>query len=87
MHSISARAIAIWRCKLAERFDRVVALDLAKPEIDHPAIEPVEGNVTCLPFDDNQFDAVLCAEVLEHIPEHLLAKACSEIARVARTRS
>ena len=72
--------------KLAERFDRVVALDLAKPEIDHPTIEAVEGNVICLPFDDNQFDAVLCAEVLEHIPEHLLAKACSEIARVAKDK-
>lgn len=72
--------------KLAERFDRVVALDLEKPDVEHPGIEPVAGNVTGLPFDDNQFDAVLCAEVLEHIPEHLLAKACSEIARVARNK-
>lgn len=71
---------------LAERFERVVALDLKKPEIDHPAIDPVAGSVTCLPFEDNQFDAVLCAEVLEHIPEHLLAKACSEIARVAKNK-
>lgn len=70
--------------KLAERFDRVVALDLEKPDIDQPGIEPLAGNVVSLPFDDNQFDAVLCAEVLEHIPESLLAKACSEIARVSR---
>lgn len=69
---------------LAERFERVVALDLERPLVDHPAIDPVAGSVTCLPFDDKQFDAVLCAEVLEHIPEHLLAKACSEISRVAR---
>jgi hypothetical protein len=69
---------------LAERCQRVVALDLERPQIDHPAIDPVAGSVTCLPFEDNQFDAVLCAEVLEHIPEHLLEKACSEIARVAR---
>lgn len=69
---------------LAERFERVVALDLERPEVDHPAIVPVAGSVACLPFEDNQFDAVLCAEVLEHIPEHLLEQACSEIARVAR---
>lgn len=72
--------------KLAERFDRVVALDLDKPEIDHHNIEPVAGNVTCLQFDDNQFDAILCAEVLEHIPENLLAKACNEISRVSRNK-
>lgn len=70
--------------KLSERFDRVVALDLEKPEIDHPRIEPVEGNVVCLQFDDNRFDAILCAEVLEHIPENLLVKACSEISRIAK---
>lgn len=72
--------------KLAERFDEVVALDLDKPEIDHPDIEPVQGNVTDLEFAENQFDAILCAEVLEHIPEHLLARACHEIARVARNK-
>ncbi len=70
--------------RLAERFDRVVALDLEKPEVEDPRIEPVAGNIVSLPFDDAQFDAVLCAEVLEHIPEHLLAQACSEIARVTR---
>ena len=44
--------------KLAERFDEVVALDLDKPEIDHPDIEPVQGNVTDLEFAENQFDAI-----------------------------
>jgi SAM-dependent methyltransferase len=71
---------------LAERFDKVVALDLMKPEIDHPKIEPVGGDATCLQFPDDHFDVVLCAEVLEHIPEANLEKACSEIARVARNR-
>lgn len=69
---------------LATRFERVVALDLERPQVEHPAIDPVAGSATCLPFGDNQFDAVLCAEVLEHIPESLLAKACSEISRVVR---
>ena len=72
--------------KLAERFDKVVALDLERPDIDHPNIEPVKGDATALTFADNQFDAILCAEVLEHIPSHLLAQACREIARVARNK-
>lgn len=70
--------------KLAERFNKVIALDLEKPEIDHPNIEPVKGSATHLEFVDNQFDAVLCAEVLEHIPEPHLSQACREISRVAR---
>lgn len=69
---------------LAERFDSVIALDLVKPEIDHPKIEPVQGNARSLQFADNRFDVVLCAEVLEHVPETILAEACSEIARVVK---
>lgn len=69
---------------LAERFLQVVALDLEEPSIEHPTIVPIAGSVIDLPFEDNHFDAVLCAEVLEHIPGHLLANACSEIARVAK---
>lgn len=69
---------------LAERFDHVVALDLEKPELTHPRIEPVKGNASQLAFEDDSFDLVICAEVLEHIPPHLLPNACREISRVAR---
>ena len=71
---------------LAERFDRVVALDLEKPRIEHSKIEAVAGDARRLPFPDETFDVVLCAEVLEHIPPRLLEEVCNEICRVtART--
>ncbi len=68
--------------QMADRFSSVTALDLEKPEINHPNIECVKGDVAGLQFADNAFDFVFCAEVLEHIPEQYLEKACSEIARV-----
>lgn len=70
--------------RLAERFAKVTALDLAKPAIDHPRVECVGGDVTSLAFPDGSFDAALCAEVLEHIPPPLLPGACAELARVVR---
>jgi SAM-dependent methyltransferase len=70
---------------LAERFARVVALDLEQPTIDHPRVECRQGDVTKLPFADSCFDAVLCAEVLEHIPTEALENACRELIRVTRT--
>lgn len=69
---------------LAERFASVTALDLQRPEVQHPNIVCVTGDVTKLAFADDSFDFVLCAEVLEHIPPRSLAKACSELARVTR---
>jgi SAM-dependent methyltransferase len=66
---------------LAGRFERVTALDLVRPEIAHPSVECVAGDVTCLQFPDSAFDCVLCAEVLEHIPP--LEAACRELSRVA----
>ena len=69
--------------QMADRFLSVTALDLEKPEIKHPNIECVKGDVAGLQFADNSFDFVFCAEVLEHVPESNLEKACSEITRVA----
>ena len=31
------------------------------------------GDITRLPFKDGAFDVVICSEVLEHIPDHMLA--------------
>ena len=70
---------------LAERFDRVTALDLEKPTIAHPKILCIKGDATDLTFDSEEFDLVFCAEVLEHIPSRNLPKACSEIERVAKS--
>ncbi|MDZ4200146.1 MAG: class I SAM-dependent methyltransferase, partial [Kiritimatiellia bacterium] len=69
---------------LAERFDEVVALDLAVPKVVHPKVRNVKGNAACLEFPDRSFDLVFCAEVLEHLPEPTLSAACREIERVAR---
>jgi SAM-dependent methyltransferase len=67
---------------LADRFDEVVALDLEAPQIQHDRVRCVAGDATALQFDDGSFDAVLCAEVLEHIPSPGLERACREISRV-----
>jgi hypothetical protein len=67
---------------LAERFESVTALDLEKLEISHPRIETVKGDVRALEFCDRSFDAVLCAEVLEHISPADLETACRELSRV-----
>lgn len=71
---------------LAERFDRVVALDLEKPEISHPKIQCVQGNAAAMNFEAGHFDLVLCTEVLEHIPTPVLPAVCRELVRVSSGR-
>lgn len=44
----------------------------------------VQALIQSLPFASKSFDAVLCTEVLEHIPEDLFPKAIAELRRVAR---
>lgn len=67
---------------LTQRFERVVALDLERPAVEHSRIECVQGDAAALPYPDNSFETVVCAEVLEHIPQRLLSKVCNEIVRV-----
>lgn len=70
--------------KLTNYVNKVVAVDLQKPEINDANIECRQGDISALEFSDNSFDLVLCAEVLEHIPKPLLEKACHELARVSQ---
>ena len=69
---------------LVERRHRVVALDLALGWLTRlPAsVSKVAGEVTALPFADRSFDAMVAAEVIEHIPD--LDRALGEAARVLR---
>lgn len=69
---------------LAERFNHVTALDLDPPAFSLPSVSRVQGNAAHLPFPDRSFDLVLCAEVLEHIPEPALHRVCAELRRVTR---
>lgn len=70
---------------LAQRFERVTALDLTKPIFEFPRVQCVQGDITALQLADASFDLVFCAEVLEHIPPMMLETACRELARVAKT--
>lgn len=65
-------------------FKNIVALDIDELKKDDAEINKVRGNVVNLSFHDNSIDVILCSEVLEHIQNDFLGKACQEIIRVAK---
>ena len=71
---------------LIKRGHRVVAVDLTgawSTELSGaPAPQKTMGRITALPFADGTFDAVVAAEVVEHIPE--MDVALKDLARVLR---
>jgi SAM-dependent methyltransferase len=61
------------------------------PEINHKTLDidknlcpDYVGSVTNMPFEDNQFDLVVCGQVLEHLPFSDFLPSLKEIRRVAR---
>lgn len=56
------------------------AIDLGKKF--YPEIKIKKGNIYALPYSNNQFDMVLCTEVLEHLDDP--AKGLKEIIRVSK---
>ena len=41
---------------------------IAIAEQMNPCVNYIQGDINDMPFDDNEFDVVICTEVLEHIP-------------------
>lgn len=63
---------------------RRVGVQLTTLDID-PQLHPdFVGSVTQLPFADGSFDAILCTEVLEHMPFEQSQQAMRELARCSR---
>lgn len=65
----------------------VAALDILidrKLRNKYPAVYFVEGNIGRLPFNDKQFDTVVCTHTLEHVQN--IVEALRELRRVARRR-
>ena len=72
--------------KLAQRWKRVAALDLPdaglRAEWRHrPGPDYLHADGHLLPFTDRQFDVVVAAEVLEHLPDP--ERGLAEMARVS----
>jgi 2-polyprenyl-3-methyl-5-hydroxy-6-metoxy-1,4-benzoquinol methylase len=73
--------------RLSRCFGEVVALDLPDAGLradwrQYPGPRYLHANAHVLPFADGQFDVVVAAEVLEHLPDPVLGLA--EMARVGR---
>jgi ubiquinone/menaquinone biosynthesis C-methylase UbiE len=73
--------------KLQRRFGEVVALDLPDAGLradwrSYPGPRFLHASAHQLPFGDDQFDVVVAAEVLEHLPDPV--KGLQEMARVGR---
>ena len=69
------------------KFDSVTALDrirFDKYSEFYPGLCRRDANIVELPYDDDTFDVVVCMEVLEHVPDHVLVPGLAELRRVCR---
>ena len=63
------------------RFRRLKNLDYTTTDLNSPLAD-VKADICNLPFNDNQYDFILCNHVLEHIPDD--TKAMQELYRVLK---
>lgn len=68
---------------VAESGRFVASLDASRVALQHHPPNAVQGSVTSLPYGARSFDAAVCLEVLEHLPNGALEAAAAELDRVA----
>ena len=71
---------------ISHRYE-VVGIDLDKEKIKAFHGPKIIADVAQIPFKDLQFDLVLAAEILEHLPEEIFTPALSEIYRISKNMS
>lgn len=64
-----------------KRFRQMKHLDYVTTDLNSPLAD-VKADICNLPFNDNEFDIILCNHVLEHIPDD--TKAMQELFRVMK---
>lgn len=64
-----------------KRFRKMKNLEYVTTDLNSPLAD-VKADICNLPFDDNEFDLILCNHVLEHIPDD--TKAMQELYRVMK---
>lgn len=69
---------------LVSEYLKLAGVKIVVLDIDETLKPDVITSVLKMPFSDNEFDVVLCAEVLEHLPYNEFNKALSEIKKVAK---
>ncbi len=72
---------------LISEYFKLQGLKTVTLDVDKLLNPDVVASVLNMPFKDNEFDAVLCAEVLEHLPYGDFNKALSEIKRIAKNHA
>lgn len=70
---------------LVSEYLKLAGIKIVVLDIDETLKPDIIASVLKMPFADNEFDAILCAQVLEHLPYEDFFKAISEIRRVSKT--
>ena len=78
LHELTQIASDVHACDIHEHIDEVKKLT----EQEGLKVHLKHGNILTLPYEDNQFDAIISVAVIEHI--HGLEKAISELKRVLK---
>jgi SAM-dependent methyltransferase len=69
---------------LPAKLDFVAGVDFSERALRKFGLPRVCGDCSRLPFADASFDAVICLEVLEHLPQETYKRTLEELQRIAR---
>ena len=72
---------------LTSNVSKIVAIDFALApliQVKEPHVQVIQGDARFLPLADKTFDAVVSAELIEHLTESARQQTLSEMARVSR---
>lgn len=68
---------------LKDKHDHLYGMDISEEIIKTVEVPKIIGSIDDIPFKDNEFDLVICSEVLEHLPINIYEKSLSELERIS----
>lgn len=70
--------------QILDKYEKILGVDVSEEALKQVKAQTIVAGIDLLPLPDRSFDLVICAEVIEHLPNPIYQQSLLELQRVSQ---